>query len=478
MKSHLQSYPCPLIINYFWNLGFLLGITILLQIISGIFLGLHYTSDINSAYFSIFFIIREIYYGWCLRYLHSNGSSFVFLFIFLHLGRAIFYGSYFYNPNTWFSGIIIVFFLMGIAFMGYVLPLGQMSLWGVTVITNLLSAFPSLVEWLCGGYCIHNPTFKRFFVFHFLLPFLLCGFLLYHIFSLHFLSSNNPLRNSTNNKIAFFPFIISKDLYGKMLILYLYFLQVHFGFSSLSHPDNALEACALLTPLHIVPEWYFLCQYAMLKAVPNKNAGFIILFTSIFVLFYFMRSLSVSFYFIIFFTSRFNGFYLCFWFLLFFSFIWIGGQFPVDNFLSYGRILTLHYYYLLICILFSPLLVTHSWLSLVSSPFTSYSFRSPPAHLYLRFGSPSVPVTMMRWKKRSEVSRTKWRKKVRRTGTTKELLLSASIWWSRLYPSSVSRPPYGTSVARWGRNDRDERSEWSEERTWEGTEDTDNGHPR
>lgn len=353
MKSHLQSYPCPLIINYFWNLGFLLGITILLQIISGIFLGLHYTSDINSAYFSIFFIIREIYYGWCLRYLHSNGSSFVFLLIFLHLGRAISYGSYFYNPNTWFSGIIIIFFLMGTAFMGYVLPLGQMSLWGVTVITNLLSAFPSLIEWLCGGHYIYNPTFKRFFVFHFLFPFLLCGFLLYHIFNLHFLSSNNPLRNSTNNKIAFFPFIISKDLYGKILILYLYLLQIHFGFSSFSHPDNALEACGLLTPLHIVPEWYFLCQYAMLKAVPNKNAGFIILFTSIFILFYFMRSLSISFYFIIFFTNRFNGFYLCFWFLLLFSFIWIGGQFPVDNFLSYGRILTLHYYYLLICILFS-----------------------------------------------------------------------------------------------------------------------------
>lgn len=351
MKSHLQSYPCPLIINYFWNIGFLLGITILLQIITGIFLGLHYTSDINSAYFSLFFLIREIYYGWCLRYLHSNGVSFVFLFIFLHLGRAISYASYFYNPNTWFSGIIIYFFLMGIAFMGYVLPLGQMSLWGVTVITNLLSPFPSLVEWLCGGYCIHNPTLKRFFVFHFLLPFLLCAFLLFHIFSLHFLSSNNPLRNSTNNKIAFFPFIISKDLYGKILVLYLYFLQIHFGLSSLSHPDNALEACALLTPLHIVPEWYFLCQYAMLKAVPNKNAGFIILFTSIFILFYFMRSLSMSFYFIVKTSSRFNGLYLCFWFLSLISFIWIGGQFPVDNFLSYGRILTLHYYLLIFWVL-------------------------------------------------------------------------------------------------------------------------------
>lgn len=347
MKSHLQSYPCPLIINYFWNIGFLLGITILLQIITGIFLGLHYTSDINSAYFSLFFLIREIYYGWCLRYLHSNGVSFVFLFIFLHLGRAISYASYFYNPNTWFSGIIIYFFLMGTAFMGYVLPLGQMSLWGVTVITNLLSPFPSLIEWLCGGHYIYNPTLKRFFVFHFLFPFLLCAFLLFHIFNLHFLSSNNPLRNSTNNKIAFFPFIICKDFYGKILILYLYLLQIHFGFSSFSHPDNALEACGLLTPLHIVPEWYFLCQYAMLKAVPNKNAGFIILFTSIFILFYFMRSLSMSFYFIIKTSNRFNGFYLCFWFLSLFSFIWIGGQFPVDNFLSYGRILTLHYYLLI-----------------------------------------------------------------------------------------------------------------------------------
>jgi quinol-cytochrome oxidoreductase complex cytochrome b subunit len=355
MKSHLESYPCPLIINSFWNLGFLLAITIILQIITGIFLGLHYTSDLNSAYSSLFFFIREIFYGWCLRYLHSSGASFVFLFQFLHLGRAVSYGSYFYNPNTWFSGIILFFFLMGTAFMGYVLPFGQMSFWGATVITNLLSPFPSLIEWLCGGHYVYNPTLKRFFVFHFLFPFLLCGFVILHIFNLHFLSSNNPLRNSTNNKIPFLPFIISKDFYGNILILYLYLLQTHFGFSSFSHPDNALEACGLLTPLHIVPEWYFLCQYAMLKAVPNKNAGFIILFTSIFTFFYFMRSVSMSYYFIVFTCSRFNGIYLSFWFLSLLSFVWIGGQFPQDNFLSYGRILTLHYYFLLICILFSTL---------------------------------------------------------------------------------------------------------------------------
>merc|ERR1712211_93716 len=321
--------------------GFTLGIVIVVQIVTGLFISFHYSSDINSAYFSIFFLIREVYYGWGLRYFHSSGASFVFFFLFLHFARTMVYSSYFYNPNTWFSGVIILLFLMGIAFMGYVLPFGQMSFWGATVITNLLSPFPSLVEFICGGYCIHNPTLKRFFIFHFVLPFLLCGFLILHIFNLHFLSSNNPLRNSTNNKIPFFPFIISKDLYGNILVLYLCFLQTHWGFSSLSHPDNALEACALLTPLHIVPEWYFLCQYAMLKAVPNKNSGFIILFTSILLLFYFMRSVSMSYYFVVFTSCRFNSFYLWFWFFSFLSLVWIGGQFPQDNFLSYARILTL-----------------------------------------------------------------------------------------------------------------------------------------
>merc|ERR1711933_449713 len=191
MKSHLQSYPCPLQINYFWNLGFLLGVAIILQIITGIFLALHYTSDLNSAYYQIFFLIREIYYGWCLRYLHSAGASFVFLFLFLHLGRALIYGSYFYNPNTWFSGILLFFFLMATAFMGYVLPFGQMSFWGATVITNLLSPFPSLLEWVCGGHYVYNPSLKRFFSIHFQFPFLVCGFTILHLFYLHFLSSNN-----------------------------------------------------------------------------------------------------------------------------------------------------------------------------------------------------------------------------------------------------------------------------------------------
>merc|ERR1711910_188671 len=234
---------------------------------------------------------------------------------------------------------------------GYVLPFGQMSFWGATVITNLLSPFPDLIELVCGGYCVHSPTLKRFFLFHFIFPFLLLGFLFLHLFYLHFHSSNNPLRLNTNNKIPFFPFILQKDFFGFILILYLYFLQTHFGVSSLSHPDNALEACALLTPLHIVPEWYFLCQYAMLKAVPNKNAGFIILLTSILILFLLgevrnLTTLSLL-------PLVNNCFSLSFFFQSFLSFLWIGAQFPQVKFLSYARILTSYYYFLLMCILFT-----------------------------------------------------------------------------------------------------------------------------
>merc|ERR1712039_1107415 len=212
------------------------------------------------------------------------------------------------------------------------------SFWGATVIINLLSAFPSLVEWFCGGYCVYSPTLKRFFLFHFVLPFLLCGFVILHLFYLHFHSSNNPLRLNTNNKIPFFPFIFLKDFLGLILILSLYFLQTHFGVSSLSHPDNALEACAFLTPLHIVPKWYFLCQYAMLKAIPNKNSGFIILLLFIFGEIRNITSLVLL---------NNNGFLLSFFFFITLCFLWIGAQFPQEKFLSYARILTLYYYFLL-----------------------------------------------------------------------------------------------------------------------------------
>merc|ERR1712070_451139 len=267
------------------------------------------------------------------------------------IGRGIYYMSYYYNPNTWFSGIILFLLLMATAFIGYVLPWGQMSFWGATVITNLLSPFPCLIEWVCGGHGVSNPTLKRFFVFHFLLPFIIFGFIISHLYYLHFLSSNNPLGFNTNNKIPFFPFILLKDFFGLFLMFLFFILQIYFGFYTLSHPDNALEVSGLVTPLHIVPEWYFLCQYAMLKAVPNKNAGFIILLTSIliFILFGEIRNLTT-------FTRLMdcnNGFSISFFFLSFLSFLWIGAQFPQEKFLSYGRILTLDFYFLIMCILFS-----------------------------------------------------------------------------------------------------------------------------
>jgi len=207
MKSHLESYPCPLQINSYWNFGFLLGITIILQIISGLLLSFHYTSDIEFAYFSIFFLIREIYYGSYLRYFHSSGASFIFIFIYIHISKTIFYLSFLYNYNIFLSGISLFLYIMSIAFLGYVLPFGQMSFWGATVIINLLSPFPSLIEFLCGTYSVYNPTLKRFFLFHFQFPFLISTFIIIHIFYLHFISSNNPLRNTINNKISFFPFI-------------------------------------------------------------------------------------------------------------------------------------------------------------------------------------------------------------------------------------------------------------------------------
>merc|ERR1712159_449886 len=243
---------------------------------------------------------------------------------------------------------------MAIAFMGYVLPFGQMSFWGATVITNLLSPFPCLVEWVCGGYCLHNPTLKRFFLFHFQLPFLLCGFIILHLFYLHFHSSNNPLRLNTNNKIPFFPFILLKDLIGLLLIFCLYFLQTHFGISSFSHPDNALEACPLLTPLHIVPEWYFLCQYAMLKAVPNKNAGIIILLTSILIFFLFGEIRNLTTFTRLVHSNSGSSFFISSFFSSVICFLWIGAQLPQEKFISYGRILTLDYYYFIImCVLVS-----------------------------------------------------------------------------------------------------------------------------
>ena len=288
------------------------------------------------------YIIREVYYGWSLRYIHSNGASFLFIVLFIHIGRGLYYGSYYYNSNSWFSGIIIFIILMAIAFIGYVLPWGQMSFWGATVITNLLSPFPCLIEWICGGFYISNPTLKRFFIFHFILPFIICGFIIIHFYYLHYLSSNNSLMFSINNRIPFFLFVLIKDIFGLFIIITIYTIQLYFGIFSLSHPDNAFQVNELVTPLHIVPEWYFLSYYTMLKAIPNKNAGFIILLTSILILLLFGESH----------RRRNSNFCISCFFLIIICFLWIGAQLPQEIFISYGRILTLFYYFIIIYLLF------------------------------------------------------------------------------------------------------------------------------
>merc|ERR1712159_25576 len=284
-KSQLYHYPTPNNISYLYNYGFLLSICIVLQIITGIYLSIHYISIISYSFFIIKHIIRDIYNGSLLRYLHSNGATWAFMVLYLHICRSIIFQSYIFLFHTWVTGIFLYLFLLVIAFLGYVLPWGQMSFWGATVITNVLSVVPDLVEWICGSFFVYNPTLNRFFVLHFILPFLVMGFLLFHIFYLHLFGSSHPLICNSNNKIAFFSYIFSKDCYGFLLLLIFYFLQIGFGILVVSHPDNALEINILVTPFHIVPEWYFLSFYALLKTIPDKNTGINILIITIILFF-------------------------------------------------------------------------------------------------------------------------------------------------------------------------------------------------
>ena len=307
-----------------------------LQILTGILLSLHYIPDINYAYFTVLHILREVYFGWSFRSVHSCGASFLFLLIYYHLARALYYGSSFYIPKTWFSGILLFFLLMAAAFLGYVLPWGQMSFWGATVITNLLSGVPCLVAWVCGGFSPSaNPSLSRFFIFHFLLPFLIIAGLALHIFYLHRSGSLSPLALSTNNKIPLYPFIFFKDFFFFFLLGFLGFLEIFFGFISLSHPDNAFEVRVLVTPLHIVPEWYFLEFYAILKAVPNKNSGFMMIFSYIFFAFILGEPKGLS---RLVLSPGFTGHYSV---SLIFSGgalqIWTGAQLPQGTFINYGR---------------------------------------------------------------------------------------------------------------------------------------------
>nr|YP_010527049.1 cytochrome b [Acherontia lachesis]UXR12386.1 cytochrome b [Acherontia lachesis] len=288
INGSLIDLPSPSNISSWWNFGSLLALCLMTQILTGLFLTMYYTANIEMAFYSVNYICRNVNYGWLIRTLHANGASFFFICIYIHIGRGIYYES-FNLKMTWFMGIIILFMLMATAFMGYVLPWGQMSFWGATVITNLLSAIPylgnMLVNWIWGGFAVDNATLTRFYTFHFLLPFIILMLTMIHLLFLHQTGSNNPLGlNSNLDKIPFHPFFTYKDLIGFIIMIFLLTMLTLINPYLLGDPDNFIPANPLVTPIHIQPEWYFLFAYAILRSIPNKLGGVIALIMSILIL--------------------------------------------------------------------------------------------------------------------------------------------------------------------------------------------------
>nr|QVT11270.1 cytochrome b [Rhagoletis zephyria] len=345
-NNALVDLPAPINISAWWNFGSLLGLCLMIQILTGLFLAMHYTADINLAFNSVNHICRDVNYGWLLRTLHANGASFFFICIYLHVGRGIYYGSYLFTP-TWLMGVLILFLVMATAFMGYVLPWGQMSFWGATVITNLLSAIPylgtTLVQWIWGGFAVDNATLTRFFTFHFILPFIVLAMTLIHLLFLHQTGSNNPIGlNSNIDKIPFHPYFSYKDIVGFIVMIMTLIILTLTNPYLLGDPDNFIPANPLVTPVHIQPEWYFLFAYAILRSIPNKLGGVIALILSIAIL------AILPFYHL----SKFRGiqFYpinkILFWTMVVTVILltWIGAR-PVENpYVLVGQILTVIYF--------------------------------------------------------------------------------------------------------------------------------------
>nr|YP_009485654.1 cytochrome b [Velinus nodipes]AVZ00790.1 cytochrome b [Velinus nodipes] len=351
INGSLIDLPTPTSITLWWNFGSLLGMCLMIQIITGIFLAMHYTGNIEMAYKSVVHICRDVNSGWLLRNLHANGASLFFMCLYLHIGRGLYYGSYKLLP-TWMMGILMLFVTMGTAFLGYVLPWGQMSFWGATVITNLLSAIPylgdTLVKWLWGGFAVDNATLTRFFTLHFLLPFILAAMTMIHLLFLHQTGSNNPMGLKTGlDKIPFHPYFSIKDLAGMSITLMMFLSLTLLEPRLLGDPENYIPASPMVTPVHIQPEWYFLFAYAILRSIPNKLGGVIAMVASIAIIA------------VLPFTNKnkFQG--LTFYPLnqiLFWSFVsimlmltWIGAKPVEDPFILTGQILTgLYFLYFLV----------------------------------------------------------------------------------------------------------------------------------
>nr|ALR69389.1 cytochrome b [Bemisia tabaci]ARI43913.1 cytochrome b [Bemisia tabaci]ATJ03316.1 cytochrome b [Bemisia tabaci]ATJ03329.1 cytochrome b [Bemisia tabaci]WEX31288.1 cytochrome b [Bemisia tabaci] len=292
INNFIVDLGSPSNISYFWNFGSLLGLSMLIQFMTGLFLTFHYSANVSVAFDSVIHIMRDVNSGWLIRYAHINGASFFFIFIYVHIGRGIFYFS-FKKTMVWFSGIFILLFLMMVAFMGYILPWGQMSFWGATVITNLISSIPSLGEtivfWIWGGFSVGNATLNRFFSFHFIFPFLVMFLIFIHLIYLHVYGSNNPLGLvGSYDKVFFYPYYVIKDLFGFIFFMIMFLFLICFFPLILVDSDNFIMANSLVTPLHIQPEWYYLFSYAILRSIPNKLGGVVALFLSILILLVFM----------------------------------------------------------------------------------------------------------------------------------------------------------------------------------------------
>jgi ubiquinol-cytochrome c reductase cytochrome b subunit len=279
LNNHLIDYPTAINTSYLYGFGSMAGLMLVVQILTGIFLAMHYTGHVDLAFASVEHIMRDVNNGWLIRYAHANGASFFFLVVYIHIGRGLYYGSYMTpREHLWCSGVLIFVLMMATAFIGYVLPWGQMSFWGATVITNLFSAIPlvgdSIVSWLWGGFSVDNATLNRFFSLHYLLPFLIAGVVTLHLILLHQSGSTNPLGIESNlDKISFYPYFYVKDLFGFIMLMVAFTWFCYFYPNSMGHPDNYIPANPMVTPPHIVPEWYFLPFYAVLRSIPDKLGG-------------------------------------------------------------------------------------------------------------------------------------------------------------------------------------------------------------